>query len=46
MSALGHNRKCKGRRMKIVLSLVQQIGGTLSIGPGDKGLRTHLLVEF
>ena len=46
MSALGHNRKCKGLRMKIVLSLVQQIGGTLSIGPGDNGLGTHFLVKF
>ena len=36
----------KGLGMKIVLSLVQQIGGTLSIGPGDNGRGTRFLVKF
>jgi two-component sensor histidine kinase len=36
----------KGLGMKIVLSLVQQIGGTLSIGPGDNGRGTRFLVRF
>jgi len=36
----------KGLGMKIVLSLVQQIGGTLSILPGDNGRGTCFLVKF
>ena len=36
----------KGLGMKIVLSLVQQIGGTLSILPGDNGRGTRFLVRF
>ena len=36
----------KGLGMKIVLSLVQQIGGTLSILPGDNGRGTRFLVKF
>jgi len=36
----------KGLGMKIVLSLVKQIGGTLSIVPGDNGRGTRFLVKF
>jgi two-component sensor histidine kinase len=36
----------KGLGMKIVLSLVQQIGGTFSILPGDNGRGTRFLVKF
>src|SRR6476620_9748482 len=36
----------KGLGMKIALSLVQQIGGTLSILPGDNGRGTRFLVKF
>ena len=36
----------KGLGMKIVLSLVQQIGGTLSILPGDNGRGTRFMVKF
>ena len=36
----------KGLGMKIVLSLVQQIGGTLSIGPGDNGRGTRFTIKF
>ena len=36
----------KGLGMKIVLSLVQQIGGTLSILPGDNGRGTRFRVKF
>ena len=36
----------KGLGMKIVLSLVQQIGGTFSIGPGDNGRGTRFMVKF
>jgi len=36
----------KGLGMKIVLSLVQQIGGTLSNLPGDNGRGTRFLVKF
>jgi two-component sensor histidine kinase len=36
----------KGLGMKIVLSLVQQIGGTLQILPGDGGRGTRFTVKF
>jgi two-component sensor histidine kinase len=36
----------KGLGMKIVLSLVQQIGGTLRILPGDNGRGTTFVVKF
>jgi two-component sensor histidine kinase len=36
----------KGLGMKIVLSLVQQIGGTLSILPGDNGRGTRFRIKF
>jgi two-component sensor histidine kinase len=36
----------KGLGMKIVLSLVQQIGGTLRILPGDQGRGTRFVVKF
>jgi len=36
----------KGLGMKIVLSLVQQIGGTLHILPGDNGRGTRFMVKF
>ena len=36
----------KGLGMKIVLSLVQQIGGTLHILPGDNGRGTRFTVKF
>jgi len=38
--------KSKGLGMKIVLSLVQQIGGELHILPGDNGRGTNLRVSF
>jgi two-component sensor histidine kinase len=36
----------KGLGMKIVLSLVQQIGGQLRIMPGDNGRGTRFMVKF
>ena len=36
----------KGLGMKIVLSLVQQIGGTFSILPGNNGRGTRFVVKF
>ena len=36
----------KGLGMKIVLSLVQQIGGELHILPGDNGRGTRFMVKF
>ena len=36
----------KGLGMKIVLSLVQQIGGELHIMPGDNGRGTRFMVKF
>jgi two-component sensor histidine kinase len=36
----------KGLGMQIVLSLVKQIGGTLSILPGDNGRGTRFLINF
>jgi len=36
----------RGLGMKIVLSLVQQIGGELRILPGDNGRGTHFTVKF
>ena len=36
----------KGLGMKIVLSLVQQIGGELHILPGDNGRGTRFLIKF
>ena len=36
----------KGFGMKIVLSLVQQIRGTLSVLPGDNGRGTCFLIKF
>jgi len=38
--------KSKGLGMKIVLSLVQQIDGTLQIAPGDDGRGTRFIVTF
>jgi len=36
----------KGLGMKIVRSLVRQIGGTFSIGPGDNGRGTRFVIKF
>jgi two-component sensor histidine kinase len=36
----------KGLGMQIVLSLVKQIGGTLSILPGDNGRGTRFMINF
>lgn len=38
--------KSKGLGMKIVLSLVEQIGGKLYVAPGDKGRGTRFTVTF
>ena len=38
--------KCKGLGMKIVLSLVKQIGGELHILPGDNGRGTRFTITF
>jgi two-component sensor histidine kinase len=38
--------RCKGLGMKIVLSLVKQIGGELHILPGDNGRGTRFTVTF
>jgi two-component sensor histidine kinase len=34
------------RRVKIVQSLVKQIGGTLQLAPGDGGCGTQVTVTF
>ncbi len=36
----------RGLGMKIVLALVEQIGGSLHIGPGENGRRTRFSVRF
>lgn len=38
--------KCRGLGMKIVLSLVKQIGGELHILPGDNGRGTRFMITF
>jgi two-component sensor histidine kinase len=38
--------RSKGLGMKIVATLVRQIGGALQIGPGDEGQGTRFVVKF
>ena len=46
MSEASDPASSKGLGMKIILSLVKQIGGSLQIVPGDNGCGTRAIVTF